>query len=105
MVDMVVSNPPYIPPDFVPRDPEVRDYDPPIALYGTGADGLDQVRAVERTARRLLRPGGFVAVEHADDQGPAVYLIFEEENGWRDVRNHQDLSRRDRFVTARFGQE
>lgn len=104
-VDMVVSNPPYIPPGMIPCDPEVRDYDPARALYGSDPDGLGEVRAVERTARRLLRPGGFVAVEHADDQGSAVYLIFSEENGWRDVRNRQDLNRRDRFVTARFGQE
>ncbi|GLW05120.1 release factor glutamine methyltransferase [Microtetraspora sp. NBRC 13810] len=104
-VDLVVSNPPYIPPGAIPRDPEVRDYDPARALYGSGSDGLDEVRAVERTARRLLRPGGFVAVEHADEQGTPVYLIFTEENGWRDPRVHQDLARRDRFVTARFGQE
>ncbi|WP_248964331.1 peptide chain release factor N(5)-glutamine methyltransferase [Sphaerisporangium perillae] len=104
-VDLVISNPPYIPPGAVPRDPEVRDYDPSRALYGSGEDGLDEVRAVERTARRLLRPGGLVAVEHADQQGSAVYLVFSEERGWRDARNHADLANRDRFVTARFGQE
>ncbi|WP_326820435.1 peptide chain release factor N(5)-glutamine methyltransferase [Streptosporangium sp. NBC_01756] len=104
-VDLVISNPPYIPPGAIPRDPEVRDYDPHRALYGSGDDGLDEVRAVERTARRLLRAGGFVAVEHADQQGTPVYLIFSEENGWRDVRSRQDLTRKDRFVTARFGQE
>ncbi|GAA3835951.1 peptide chain release factor N(5)-glutamine methyltransferase [Sphaerisporangium flaviroseum] len=104
-VDLVVSNPPYIPPGAVPRDPEVRDYDPSRALYGSGEDGLDEVRAVERTARRLLRPGGLVAVEHADQQGSAVYLVFSEDRGWRDARNHADLANRDRFVTARFGQE
>ncbi|GII75134.1 release factor glutamine methyltransferase [Sphaerisporangium rufum] len=104
-VDLVVSNPPYIPPGAVPRDPEVRDYDPARALYGSGDDGLDEVRAVERTARRLLRPGGLVAVEHADQQGSAVYLEFAEDRGWRDIRDHPDLAGRDRFVTARYGQE
>ncbi|MDR8410577.1 peptide chain release factor N(5)-glutamine methyltransferase [Nonomuraea sp. 3-1Str] len=104
-VDLVISNPPYIPPGAIPRDPEVRDYDPSRALYGTGDDGLGEVRAVERTARRLLRPGGWVAVEHADEQGNAVYLTFPEASGWRDVRLHQDLTRRDRFVTARLGQD
>ncbi len=104
-VDLVISNPPYIPPGAIPRDPEVRDYDPARALYGSGRDGLGEVRAVERTARRLLRPGGLVAVEHADEQGTAVYWLFPEEYGWRDVRNHQDLTGRDRFVTARFGQD
>ncbi|MEO3809665.1 peptide chain release factor N(5)-glutamine methyltransferase [Sphaerisporangium sp. B11E5] len=104
-VDLVVSNPPYIPPGAVPRDPEVRDYDPSRALYGSGDDGLDEVRAVERTARRLLRPGGLVAVEHSDQQGSDVYLVFSEDRGWRDTRDHEDLAGRDRFVTARYGQE
>ena len=98
-VDLVVSNPPYIPVDaLVP--PEVAEYEPPAALY-SGSDGLDAVRVVERTARRLLRPGGQVAVEHGAPQGAAVYWVFAEENGWRDTRNHTDLAGRDRFVTAR----
>jgi release factor glutamine methyltransferase len=104
-VDLVISNPPYIPPGAIPRDPEVRDYDPSRALYGSGDDGLDEVRAVERTARRLLRPGGFVAVEHADEQGNSVYWLFPEDKGWRDVRLRQDLTGRDRFVTARLNQD
>ncbi|GAA1261453.1 peptide chain release factor N(5)-glutamine methyltransferase [Sphaerisporangium rubeum] len=104
-VDLVISNPPYIPPGAVPRDPEVRDYDPSRALYGSGQDGLDEVRAVERTARRLLRAGGLVAVEHSDQQGSEVYLVFSEDRGWRDTRDHEDLAGRDRFVTARYGQE
>jgi release factor glutamine methyltransferase len=97
-VDMVISNPPYIPVgSIVP--PEVAEYDPPRALW-SGEDGLDAIRAVERLSRDLLRPGGYVAVEHADVQGAAVYWVFAEENGWRDTRNHKDLARRDRFVTA-----
>ncbi|TYB47772.1 peptide chain release factor N(5)-glutamine methyltransferase [Actinomadura chibensis] len=101
-VDLVVSNPPYIPMsewEYVPRD--VRDHDPADALWGGGDDGLDAIRVVERTARRLLRPGGHVAVEHSDLQGNAVYWVFAEERGWRDVRNRRDLTNRDRFVTAR----
>jgi release factor glutamine methyltransferase len=98
-VDLVVSNPPYIPAgSWVP--PEVGEYDPATALWGGGADGLDAVRVVAQTARRLLRPGGLVAVEHGAQQGPAVYWVFAEENGWRETRNHTDLSGRDRFVTA-----
>jgi release factor glutamine methyltransferase len=97
-VDLVVSNPPYIPlGSIVP--PEVGEYDPPAALW-SGADGLDAVRAVERAARWLLRPGGLVAVEHGAPQGPAVFWVFSEEAGWRDTANHKDLARRDRFVTA-----
>jgi release factor glutamine methyltransferase len=102
-VDLVISNPPYIPMtewEYVP--PDVRDHDPAAALWGGGDDGLDAVRTVECTARRLLRPGGYVAVEHSDLQGNAVYWIFAEERGWRDVRNRRDLTNRDRFVTARL---
>src|SRR5579862_2658991 len=97
-VDLVISNPPYIPVgSCVP--PEVGEYDPPAALWG-GTDGLNAIRAIERTARRLLRPGGLVAVEHGAQQGSAVYWVFPEASGWRDTRNNKDLARRDRFVTA-----
>jgi release factor glutamine methyltransferase len=97
-VDFVVSNPPYIPVGAqVP--PEVAEYDPPAALW-SGADGLNAIRAVEQTARRLLRPGGLIAVEHGWQQGAPVYWVFAEERGWRDTRNNKDLVGRDRFVTA-----
>jgi release factor glutamine methyltransferase len=98
---LVISNPPYVPVGaWLP--PEVGDYDPAAALWGGGRDGLDAVRLVEGAARRLLRPGGLVAVEHGAPQGPAVYWIFAEERGWVATRNHKDLAGRDRFVTARL---
>ena len=97
-VDLVIANPPYIPVGMsVP--PEVGEYDPPAALW-SGPDGLVAIRAVERIARWLLRPGGLVAVEHGAQQGAAVYWVFAEESGWRDTRNNRDLAGRDRFVTA-----
>jgi release factor glutamine methyltransferase len=102
-VDLVISNPPYIPVGAY-VDPEVSEYDPPAALW-SGTDGLDAIRAVERTARRLLRPGGLLAVEHGAPQGAAVYWVFPEESGWRDTRNHKDLAGRDRFVTATWSGE
>ncbi|MGI9008846.1 MAG: peptide chain release factor N(5)-glutamine methyltransferase [Streptosporangiaceae bacterium] len=96
--DLVISNPPYIPVGAsVP--PEVGEYEPAAALYA-GEDGLDAIRVIERTARRLLRPGGRVAVEHGAPQGAGVYWVFAEENGWKDTRNHADLAGLDRFVTA-----
>ncbi|HEX9064193.1 MAG TPA: peptide chain release factor N(5)-glutamine methyltransferase [Streptosporangiaceae bacterium] len=98
LVDLVISNPPYIPVGAcVP--PEVGEYEPTAALY-SGQDGLDAIRVVERTARRLLRPGGLVAVEHGAPQGASVYWVFAEENGWKNTRNHTDLAGLDRFVTA-----
>lgn len=97
-VDLVISNPPYIPAG-AGLPPEVGEYDPATALWG-GADGLDAIRVVETVARRLLRPGGIVAVEHGAPQGTAVYWVFAEERGWKDTRNHRDLAGRDRFVTA-----
>ncbi len=97
-VDLVISNPPYIPvAASVP--PEVGEYEPAAALY-SGQDGLDAIRVVERTARRRLRPGGRVAVEHGAPQGASVYWVFAEENGWKETRNHADLAGLDRFVTA-----
>jgi release factor glutamine methyltransferase len=102
-VDLVISNPPYIPVGAY-VEPEVSEYDPPSALW-SGTDGLQAIRSVERTARRLLRPGGLVAVEHGFQQGAAVYWVFPEESGWRDTRNHKDLANRDRFVTAAWSGE
>jgi release factor glutamine methyltransferase len=100
-VDLVISNPPYIPVGaWVP--PEVGEYDPATALWG-GADGLDAIRVIERVARRLLRSDGLVAVEHGAPQGASVYWVFAEEHGWSGTRNHTDLAGRDRFVTARSG--
>jgi release factor glutamine methyltransferase len=98
MVDLVISNPPYIPVGaHVP--PEVGEYEPTAALY-SGSDGLDAIRVVERVARRLLRPAGMVAVEHGSRQGAQVYWVFAEDNGWQQTRNHTDLAGLDRFVTA-----
>ena len=101
-LDLVVSNPPYVAEDerHVPG-PEVVDHDPEIALFA-GADGLDVVRLVEQAARRLLRPGGLVVVEHSDRQGRTAPAVFEQAGGWSDVEDHQDLLGRDRFVTARW---
>ncbi len=100
-LDMVVSNPPYVGADErAAVDPEVREHDPEVALFA-GADGLDVLRVVQRAARRLLRPGGQVVVEHSDRQGLSVPALFVAAGGWRDVTDHRDLLGRDRFTTAR----
>lgn len=100
-VDLVISNPPYIPlTEWEYVVPEARDHDPELALF-SGEDGLDLIRGLERTAHRLLRPGGVVVVEHADTQGGQVPWIFTEERGWADAADHPDLNNRPRFATAR----
>jgi release factor glutamine methyltransferase len=103
-VDLVISNPPYVAPDELAAvDPEVREHDPHVALVG-GSDGLDVVRAVSRTAARLLRPGGLLVVEHSDRQGASVPALLSAD-GWQDVADHPDLTGRDRFATARHPEE
>ena len=74
--DLVVSNPPYIAHGQIAAlEPEVRDYDPSIALDG-GADGLDAYRVIAGEAHRLLAPGGHLFVELGTGQGPAVRALF-----------------------------
>lgn len=97
-VAVVISNPPYIPADAIPRDPEVRLFDPAHALFG-GADGLDVVRLVSRTALRLLRPGGFLVLEHGESQGADIRSLLVAD-GWRAAATHPDYTRRDRATTA-----
>jgi release factor glutamine methyltransferase len=97
-VAVVISNPPYIPADAIPRDPEVRLFDPAHALYG-GADGLDVVRHVSHTALRLLRPGGTVVIEHGELQGAEIRALLDAD-GWRATATHRDYTTRDRATTA-----
>lgn len=101
-VDVVVSNPPYIPLEaWESVAPEARDHDPHLALF-SGEDGLDAMRVLERTAARLLRPGGVVGAEHADVQGASAPAVFASAGRWRDIADHRDLAGRPRFVTARL---
>ena len=100
-VDVVVCNPPYIPPDAWESDAtEARDHDPHLALF-SGDDGLDAMRVLERRAALLLRPGGVVGAEHADLQGDSAPAVFTATGRWTEVRDHPDLAGRPRYVTAR----
>lgn len=101
-VDVVLCNPPYIPLDaYASVAPEARDHDPHLALF-SGDDGLAAMRVLERTAARLLRPGGVVGAEHADVQGEAAPAVFVATGRWADVRGHRDLAGRPRYLTARL---
>ena len=102
-VDFVVANPPYVPLEHWADVPaEVRDFDPTLALV-SGADGLDAMRVVADVAARLLRPGGWVAAEHAEVQEESAPGVFVRQGSFTAVSDHPDLTERARFVTARRG--
>ena len=98
-VDVVLSNPPYIPDAMVPVDPEVRDHDPSEALYGGSADGLRIPLEVAARAFELLRPGGVLVMEHAETQGDSLPAALARA-GWADTRDEPDLTGRPRFAVA-----
>ena len=94
--DVVIANPPYVPDNQeLPRD--VADHEPSIALFG-GPTGLDIPARFIDTAARLLKSGGFFALEHTEDQGPAIASLLEE--NFADIVLHRDLTQRPRFTTA-----
>ena len=98
-VDLVISNPPYVPMDAIPSQPEVRDWDPDLALYGGSPDGcLLPCRILDR-AMILLAPGGLLVMEHDASQGPAM-VTAALDRGYIQAHTHQDLTGRDRYLTA-----
>lgn len=100
-VDLILTNPPYIPDWAEPLDAEVRLHDPADALYGGGGDGLDVPRIVVEAAARLLRTGAWMVMEHSDHQGQAVRDLVEAHGGFTEITTGQDLNGRDRHVQAR----
>lgn len=97
-VDLLVANPPYIP-EGADLEPEVAQYDPPHALFG-GADGMTVVNHIVALAARLLRPGGFCAVEHDDTTSEGTVEAFTRAGRFVDINARHDLTGRPRFVTA-----
>ncbi|UAK32919.1 peptide chain release factor N(5)-glutamine methyltransferase [Nocardia asteroides] len=97
-VDIVVSNPPYIP-EGAPLDPEVAEHDPSVALFG-GPDGLNVIRGMIPNITRLLRPGGATAIEHDDTNGSGVAALLTATGVFTDVVEHPDLAGKPRFVAA-----
>jgi len=97
--DLVTANPPYVP-DDTPVEPEVADHDPSVAVFG-GADGLDVIRPLVNVAAGLLKPGGWLAIEHDDTQGDSVPALLSGRRVLAEVVDHDDLAGRPRFVTAR----
>ncbi len=98
--DLILSNPPYIAADEMPGlAPEVRDWDPHIAL-SPGGDGLDAYRTIAAQVSDHLLPGGVVLVEIGPTQGPSVAGLFQA-HGMRDIKVLPDLDGRDRVVAAK----
>ena len=97
--DVVVSNPPYIRSDAIDGlAPEVRDYDPRLALDG-GPDGLAAYRAILARAPMIIRQSGLLALEVGHGQGDAVAALCRDA-GLRDAAVARDLSGSDRVVLA-----
>jgi len=99
--DVVIANPPYIPDSQeLPRD--VADHEPAVALFGGmdsgGVDGMKTPRLFISTASRLLKSGGFLAIEHHEEQGEAIANVLSDD--FTDILLHQDLTGRPRFTTA-----
>lgn len=99
-VDVVVSNPPYIPAEAVPNEPEVARHDPPEALYGGGADGMELPTAAAASAARLLRPGGYFVMEHAEVQAGWIAAMMERAGMWQSITTHLDLNGKERATSA-----
>ena len=94
--DVVIANPPYVPDSQeLPRD--VADHEPAVALFG-GADGMKSPRLFISAAGRLLKSGGFLAIEHHEEQGGAIADVLSVD--FTDILLHKDLTGRPRFTTA-----
>ena len=99
--DVVIANPPYVPDSqILPRD--VADHEPAVALFG-GPTGLDIPGRFIDTATRLLKPGGFFAIEHTEDQGDAITSLLSK--NFVNIIVHRDLTARPRYTTAIRGKE
>ncbi len=99
-VNMLVSNPPYIPSSQRPGlPPEVADWEPEAALFGPDEDGLGFFRQLSAEGKGLVLPGGVLAVEVGDGQAQAVCEIFQA-NGWLQREIHTDLNKLPRVVSA-----
>lgn len=110
-LDLVVSNPPYVSPGaYANLDVDVRDFEPPHALVPQRGRGLPQppdphglglIAALAGEAARVLRPGGYIYVEHGAEQGAAVRGIFTTSGLWRCIGTGVDLAGHERWCHAR----
>jgi release factor glutamine methyltransferase len=95
--DLVVSNPPYVEPEDIENlQPEVRDWEPRIALVSHGA-----TEAVARAATEALRPGGWIVLEVAENQARNVETLLRE-LGYDGLRISSDMTGRDRVIEGQW---
>lgn len=99
-VDLIVSNPPYVPESEPPQQPEVRHYDPETALYGGSPDGLRIPERIIERAAALLRPGGLLVMEHDISQGEAL-VAYAKSHGFVNAHTGMDWTGRPRYLSAR----
>ncbi|OTA26124.1 protein-(glutamine-N5) methyltransferase, release factor-specific [Alloscardovia macacae] len=98
-VDILLSNPPYIPQKDIPEQIEAREYDPALALYGASDDGMKVPAAIIRRASMLLKPGGLLLMEHDWQQGETTRAVAEE-CGFEQVQTKKDFAGKDRYLYA-----
>lgn len=97
--DLIVTNPPYIPSQTIPGlQPEVRQFDPRLALDG-GADGSGVIRRIAAKGQDFLKSGGALMLEFGDDQGTLAKKLFTTP-AWQSVRIEKDFSNRERILIA-----
>ncbi|KFI45373.1 peptide chain release factor N(5)-glutamine methyltransferase [Bifidobacterium biavatii] len=101
-IDLVITNPPYVPLADIPEQPEVRDHDPDLALYGGSADGVLIPERIIMRAEKLLRPGGALVMEHDISQGDRL-AAFAHANGFTEARTENDWTGRPRFLFGMLG--
>ena len=100
-LDLVVSNPPYIPKDTYEKLPaEVKNFEPKIALFG-GEDGLDHIKEIIQKAPQFLSKEGWIILENHFDQGDKVKQLLNE-NGFLSVEIVNDYSGIGRFTIGRY---
>jgi len=99
LFDIIISNPPYITTsDIAMLEPEVREYDPKIALDG-GVDGLDAYRSLLGEAASWLNKNGTVFFEIGFDQATRITTLATE-FGWRSIKISKDFGKNDRVFEA-----
>ncbi|NEG89975.1 peptide chain release factor N(5)-glutamine methyltransferase [Bifidobacterium aerophilum] len=101
-IDIVITNPPYVPLSQIPEQPETRDHDPDMALYGGSADGVAIPERIILRAAALLRQGGALVMEHDISQGDRL-VAFARANGFAQAHTENDWTGRPRFLFALRG--